>query len=116
MGNSGSLLWQRSSHEQELILVSFSPNGKRALTTSYDGTVRIWDVSTGNQLFVVNFSAEKLSSVEAAYGPDGKHIVVAPEDQTARILDADSMAELQVLKGHNVSSGQLSSAQMANGY
>lgn len=46
-GESRALL----GHEGEVTNASFSPDGERAVTSSIDGTARVWDVATRRQLF-----------------------------------------------------------------
>src|SRR5215213_9942400 len=48
---------------------SFSPDGKRALSSSYDGTARLWDVETGRCLRVLEGHSDDINSV--ALSPDG---------------------------------------------
>jgi WD40 repeat protein len=78
----------------------FSPDGKLALTASYDNTARLWDVKTGKELQVLNGHTESVSS--AVFSPDGTLALTASSDKTARIWDVSTGKELQVLSGHNI--------------
>jgi serine/threonine-protein kinase len=44
-------LHQFVGHTAPVWYVVFTPDGRRALSSSDDGTIRLWDVETGNQLF-----------------------------------------------------------------
>ena len=46
---SQSLLMKFEGHSQTIIDVIFSPDGKSILSTSYDGTTRLWDVQRGRE-------------------------------------------------------------------
>ena len=78
-------------------LVMFSPDGKQVVSGSYDGSVRIWDATTGMELKVLNGHSGWVHSV--AYSPDGTHIVSASFDNSIRIWDALTGEQLQILKG-----------------
>ena len=69
--------------------VAFSPDGKRIVSGSWDGTLRIWDADTGQPL-----GAPLTGHTDAVYGvafsPDGTRIVSGSADHTVRIWDADT--------------------------
>ena len=50
--------------------VSFSPDGKQALWGAWDGTVRVWDLATGQELRKMQASANHVMSV--AFAPGGR--------------------------------------------
>lgn len=81
--------------------IAFSPDGKRIVLASkgYDfgkkyTTFRILDIKSGVELKILE------GQYSGAFSPDGKRIVSASEDYAVRIWDAESGAELMVLKGH----------------
>ncbi|MHC5722455.1 MAG: WD40 repeat domain-containing protein, partial [Nostoc sp.] len=78
------------------ISASFSPDGKRIVTASQDGTARVWDIS-GKQL--AELQGHTGSVISASFSPDGKRIVTASIDKTARVWDI-SGKQLAELKGH----------------
>jgi len=73
----------------------FSPDGDRLAMFSVNEAVRIWEVSTGKQLFV-------LPDFERVYGaalsPDGNRLAVAVSDQQVKIWDIATARELLTLK------------------
>jgi WD40 repeat protein len=77
---------------------AFSPNGVRVVTASSDGTARIWDAATGNEIAV--FRGHEGFVLSAAFSPDGLHVVTASTDKTARIWDVASAKEITILRGH----------------
>jgi WD40 repeat protein len=46
----GKELVRLRRHESRVIAGAFSPDGKRILTASWDGTARLWDAATGKEL------------------------------------------------------------------
>jgi WD40 repeat protein/TPR repeat protein len=76
----------------------FSPDGRRIVTASEDGTARIWDAATGKSVAVLSGHGEVVHF--AAFSPDGRRIVIASEDGTARIWDAATGKSVAVLSGH----------------
>jgi WD40 repeat protein len=77
---------------------AFSPDGKRVVTASFDGTARTWDADSGQPLLTL---AGHMGIVwDAAFSPDGKRIVTAGADGLAIVWDANSGQRLQTLAGH----------------
>ena len=78
---------------------TFSPDGRRIVTASFDWTARIWDADTARQVNMLTGHRDGVNS--AAFSPDGRRIVTASNDLTARIWDADTGKPLTVLSGHD---------------
>jgi WD40 repeat protein/serine/threonine protein kinase/tetratricopeptide (TPR) repeat protein len=68
--------------------VQFSPDGKRVVTASFDGTARVWDAQTGQPLTEPLKHTTNVWS--AQFSPDGKRVVTASGDGTARVWDAQT--------------------------
>ena len=64
-------------------MVVFSPDGKLLVTTSNDGTARVWDASKGEP--ITTLRGHKKEVVAAAFSPHGSRLVTASLDGTARI-------------------------------
>ena len=86
--------------------VAFFSEGGRLVSSSDDGTARIWDVlppgSSGlpaGRLRVALAGHEK-RVFSASPSPDGRLVATASEDKTARIWDAATGTEKRVLAGH----------------
>src|ERR671932_761865 len=76
---------QLKGHEGSVKSASFSPDGKRIVTASFDGTARVWDLS-GKQL--VELTGHEGYVYSASFSPDGGRIVTAGADKTARVWEA----------------------------
>ncbi len=71
---------------------NFSPDSTRIVTASFDGTARIWNVTTGVPIGEPMRHENALNS--ATFSPDGTRIVTASDDNTARIWDAATGAPI----------------------
>jgi WD40 repeat protein len=76
--------------------VSFSPDGKRVASGSDDGTVRVWDLATG-QAVVLKGHKHVVSQV--CFSPDGKRLASASWDKTVRIWDLATSRAVMVWTG-----------------
>ena len=80
---------------------SISPDGRRyvgcytSTIPSEDG-FRVWDLTTGRELFRFRADMEVVYSLE--FSPDGKRIITASRDRTAKVWDAETGAELITLQ------------------
>jgi WD40 repeat protein len=79
-------------HEAGIEFATFSPDGARVVTASWDCTARIWDAETGTLIGQVLRHDDGVNS--AAFSPDGTRVVTASGDCTARIWDAVTGAPL----------------------
>jgi hypothetical protein len=64
----------------------FSPDGRRVVTASADGTARVWHAATGQPVTPPLRHDSRLE--HAAFSPDGRRLVTASMDETARVWDA----------------------------
>jgi WD40 repeat protein len=86
-------------HQGDVTSAAFSPDSKWVVTTSTDGTARVWDAATGRPLHVL-YGGRAVTVYAAAFSPDGKWLVTAADDWTARVWDAASGTEWLTLTGH----------------
>jgi WD40 repeat protein len=78
--------------------VAFSPDGRRLVAASQDGTARIWSVGTGSLDHVLRGHHDAVNS--ARFSPDGKLVVTSSRDHDARIWDTSTGRLRHVLRGH----------------
>jgi len=84
-------------HANTIVGVTFSPDGRRLATASYE-SVRLWDLSTGKLLATL---LGHQATVEAlVFSPDGRLLVTASGDNTTKIWDPATGRELGRLVGH----------------
>lgn len=82
-------------HDDFVTSASFSPDGSRILTASWDGTARLWNTADGAEIAVLEGHNRPVSS--ARFSPDGSRIVTAGDDGTVRVWTADGNEDLALL-------------------
>ncbi|KAK6351685.1 hypothetical protein TWF718_004835 [Orbilia javanica] len=93
-----ALLNTLDGHTDKVDGVTFSTDVKRLASTSFDGTVRVWDAASGAPLLVLKGHTSYVSAV--AFSADNTMLVSASCDCTIRIWDPTTGALLQTLEGH----------------
>jgi len=87
-----------TGHTDAVLSVSFSHDGKKLLTASYDKTARLWDVELGRQIRELDGHSWWVWS--AAFSQDEKMVVTASQDGSAIIWDLASGNKLAQFLGH----------------
>jgi WD40 repeat protein len=98
----GSLTQEIVTHEllegsdedsSSLTIDSFAFNQEQNLLVCGlgDGTLKLWDLRTGELLRIVVAHAEEVESV--VFGPDGKTLITASRDKTVKIWQLDQLTK-----------------------
>src|SRR5262249_46268572 len=95
-------LWQRCNHshrltcrghERPVACVQVSPDGKTIASSSADGTVRLWNLTTGKQSTILRRSSYWYTCV--AFSPNGRLLACGSFDvATLRLWDLETGREL----------------------
>lgn len=72
--------------------IDYSPDGEKLATAGSDGTARVWDAETGEELLVLHGHTSNVMDV--AFSADGSQLATAGADGTVRIWDAETGEEL----------------------
>lgn len=97
--DSGKELFLLLGHTQGLHSLAFNSDGNRLITVSFDQTVKMWDLTTNNELLTLSHpSGGPVYGV--AFSPDGKWLVTTGQDKTARVWELASGKLIQTLEGH----------------
>ncbi|KIJ53753.1 hypothetical protein M422DRAFT_775760, partial [Sphaerobolus stellatus SS14] len=80
------------------LCLSLSSDGTCIISGSLDGSVQVWDASTGVELRTLNGHTDSVHSV--AFSSDGTCIVSGSSDHSVRVWDASTGVELRTLNGH----------------
>src|SRR5262249_23502462 len=85
-------------HFLRVTSVAFSPDGRRVLSGSLDGTLRLWDAATGYLVHTLLHHSDEVMSV--AFSPDGRHMLSGSADHTMKLWDTSSGAIVRTFERH----------------
>src|SRR5207244_2418405 len=84
----------------------YSPNGQTLAVGEYNGTMTLWQVSTGKQLRTMKIPPYKKDGVEfaesidsLAFSPDGKAVASGGNEGRIRLWDAETGMVRKILEG-----------------
>jgi WD40 repeat protein len=63
-------------------------HGQRAVSASYDQTLKVWDLGSGRELRTLPGHARRVQAV--AVTPDGRRAVSASDDHTLKVWDLET--------------------------
>jgi WD40 repeat protein len=81
-----------------IISVALSPNGELIAAGTADSNIRIWEIETGNQIFVLSGHQDWVRSV--TFSPDGSMLATGSCDNTVRLWKVDTGEHILTLVGH----------------
>jgi WD40 repeat protein len=86
---------------EKLFGTDLSPDGRRIVTGGANGTLRMWDAQTGEQL-PLTFKGHSGVVDSVQFSPDGHRVASAGDDRTVRLWNADTGQEIgPPLTGHD---------------
>jgi WD40 repeat protein len=85
-------------HEQDVISVTFSPDGKFLASGSSDKTVKVWEVGSWREVTTLRGHEDQVSSV--SFNPDGKFLASGSSDKTVKVWEVGSWREVATLREH----------------
>jgi hypothetical protein len=98
--DTGECLRTFKGHTKKVNSVSFSHDGKFALSGSGDNTLKLWDIDTGECLRTFEGHTYEVESV--TFSPDGKLALSGGdcEDDSLKLWDIDTGECLRTFEGH----------------
>ena len=89
-------------HEAAVSGVAFSPDGSTLASGSWDTTIKLWDVDTGESKSTLIGHIDRVVSV--AFSPDGSTLASGSRDATIRLWDVDTGESKSTLISGHISS------------
>jgi WD40 repeat protein len=83
-------VWSLKGHALAVLDADFTPDGLRLATCSFDQTVRIWDLGTGQEILKWNEPGRCLS---VRFISGGRRLIGATSDRRIRVWDATPLTE-----------------------
>ena len=77
---TGAAVCAFPAHTQPIRGLSFSPDGRRAVSGAFDGGVRLWDVAAGRE--ARGLAAHRAAVGGVAFSPDGGRVLSGAADGT----------------------------------
>ncbi len=68
--------------------MAVTSDGARVISASYDKTLKIWDLKTGEQIRILKGLTGRINAV--AVTPDGTRVISASYDRTLKVWDLET--------------------------
>ena len=85
-------------HTDSVSSVAFSPDGQTLASTSWDGTIRLWDPHTAQLKSLIIGHRDIVNSI--VFSPDAQTLASASRDKTAKLWDPDTGQLKKTLTEH----------------
>ena len=101
----GNLLWNIYGHSLSVTTVAVTPDGKKIISGSSDKTVKVWDATTGENLFTFNCHSNSVGPAAAlvtqvAVTLDGRKVISSSCDKIVKVWDITTGENLLTFDGH----------------
>ncbi|OKH42713.1 hypothetical protein NIES2101_32545 [Calothrix sp. HK-06] len=87
-----------SSHTWAVTAVAFNPDAKILATGSDDNTIKLWNVSTGEEF--ATLTGHSWSITALVFNSDGTLLASVSKDKTVKLWQVSNQEELTTLSGH----------------
>ncbi|TNE89032.1 MAG: WD40 repeat domain-containing protein [Deltaproteobacteria bacterium] len=100
------VVWTSDEHDGALDRITWSPDGSRVATASWDQTARLFDASTGEPLAILRGHRHRV--VDVSFSEDGRTLYTASWDRTSQRWDlstldsAGEVLEADALRTHGL--------------
>ncbi len=86
--------------QSPILSIAYDPSGQRIVTTSQDGTAKVWDAATGKLLAgpLRHDGAKQNAVFSGVFSRDGRHVLTGSFDGTVRVWNAEDGSELHKIE------------------
>lgn len=95
---SGESVRTLDGHDRGSLAVAFNSDGSHIVTAGRDAKIRVWDVSDGKEVLVLD---DTIPTYSLALSSDGRQIAAGGFDGTVRIWGMESADLILKITGHN---------------
>jgi hypothetical protein len=99
VGEIAAEIRRLEGHHGPVFGVAFSPDGKKAVSGSADGSLRVWDTKGGKEVRRLDGHSGRVWAV--AFAPDGRRVLSGGFDGSVRLWDLASGREIRRFPGHS---------------
>jgi WD40 repeat protein len=107
---SGICTHTLTGHQQPVSSIAFSPDGQQLVSSSFDKTIKLWDINNGKCLKTLLGHNSRIWTV--AFHPNGQQLASGSDDNNTKIWDLKQGRCINTIVGHtntilslNLSSG-----------
>jgi WD40 repeat protein/serine/threonine protein kinase len=117
--NNGEVIVNLTGHEEiasqdgtlhGIYSIQYSPDGSLIATAGIDGTARLWDSASGEEIFMWQVMPDSRRVFAAVFSPDGSELAVGTESHNSedgkgvvKIYDLETYEEVHVITGEEIS-------------
>ena len=91
-----------SGHKGKIIHLAASPDGRYLASSSWDGTIGLWDIDTGTPRFLQGHRGPVNAT---AFTADGQGLYSVSADGTLRLWDVATRTERRIVLEHGFAYG-----------
>ncbi len=91
-------VWIVQAHDDEVLAVAFSHNGKYALSASADRSLKLWTIETGKMVRIFRGHQDRVTTL--AISPDDQYVLSGSRDKTLKLWELSTGKEIRTFKGH----------------
>jgi WD40 repeat protein len=84
-----------AAHNDVILDLAFSPDGRLLATAGYDRLIKLWDVTSGKEVRTLKDHSDAVYGV--AFGPDGRLLTSAAADRAVKVWDVATGKRLYTL-------------------